>query len=306
MQKTGSGTLSLAGSNSYSGGTNILGGTLSGSTIANLGTNSNFGTGSFSIANGATLDYSGISGSTNRGISLGSGGGSVSVALNFGALSVNGVIGGSALTKSGPGALTLRGANTYTGGTTVDAGMLTVAGVNARLGVGNVTVNSVLTIQSGVSNAIDDSASLSLLGGGSPGVADQGYASLDDGINEVVNSLLLGTVPQANGITYGSPDSSALFKSDEYFTGTGLISVGLLGDFNNDHSVDAADYVVWQKSPSTFGGSQGYDLWRSNFGNSSGSGSGSGLGNDGVVPEPSTIALLMLGFAALVGRRRGR
>ena len=39
------------------------------------------------------------------------------------------------------------------------------------------------------------------------------------------------------------------------------------GDFNQDGVVDAADYVVWRKSPSTFGGDpNGYNTWRTNFG----------------------------------------
>jgi hypothetical protein len=55
----------------------------------------------------------------------------------------------------------------------------------------------------------------------------------------------------------------------------------LLGDFNGDGSVDAADYVMLRK----FGGSQSeFDLWRANFGSTSG-GSGGGasisLGNNG-------------------------
>jgi hypothetical protein len=102
---------------------------------------------------------------------------------------------------------------------------------------------------------------------------------------------------------YGSTISNALIQSDEYFAGEGLVSVGLLGDFNNDHSVDAADYVTWQKSPGTFGGGSGYYLWRASFGNTS-PGAGSSLSSS--VPEPSSLLLLMFGLAAIAGRRRGR
>jgi hypothetical protein len=41
---------------------------------------------------------------------------------------------------------------------------------------------------------------------------------------------------------------------------------GLAGDHNDDGTVDAADYVVWRKNPAGFGGQQGYDDWRANFG----------------------------------------
>ena len=48
--------------------------------------------------------------------------------------------------------------------------------------------------------------------------------------------------------------------------------VGLTGDYNGDGKVDAADYVVWRKNPASFGGQQGYDDWRANFGAMAGGG----------------------------------
>jgi hypothetical protein len=72
---------------------------------------------------------------------------------------------------------------------------------------------------------------------------------------------------------------------------------GLSGDYNNNGIVDAADYVVWRKNPSAFGGNPaGYNTWRSHFGQTAGSGSalGSSLAS---VPEPSAIGLLL--FASM-------
>lgn len=40
----------------------------------------------------------------------------------------------------------------------------------------------------------------------------------------------------------------------------------LEGDYNEDGRVDAADYPIWRKNPGSFGGQQGYDDWRANFG----------------------------------------
>jgi autotransporter-associated beta strand protein len=130
------------------------------------------------------------------------------------------------------GFLILSGSNTYAGGTLVAGGILQVKGTNATLGTGNVTVdnatspNSIARLQilAGVSNAIADSATLSLKGGGTAGVADQNFIFLDTGVNEVVAGLVLNGATQAFG-TYGSSASSATFQNDEFFSGTGIITV---------------------------------------------------------------------------------
>jgi hypothetical protein len=70
--------------------------------------------------------------------------------------------------------------------------------------------------------------------------------------------------------------------------------VGLTGDYNGDGGVDAADYVVWRKNPANFGGQQGYDDWRANFGDSL-PGAGNG-GLVGTVPEPASFALILMGL----------
>jgi hypothetical protein len=80
------------------------------------------------------------------------------------------------------------------------------------------------------------------------------------------------------------------------------------GDFNQDGTVDAADYVVWRKTDGT---QTGYDTWRANFGTSLLAGSGAAIPSAeplSAVPEPSTlmiacIAAIGIGAAA---RRRSR
>jgi autotransporter-associated beta strand protein len=130
------------------------------------------------------------------------------------------------------GFLILNGNNTYIGGTLVSGGFLVASGAAATFGTGNVTLDNSaspvsiprLRIEAGVQNAIADSATLSLPGGGVAGTADQGYADLGDGINETVGTLVLAGVIQASG-TYGSTASSATFKDDEFFSGTGIVTV---------------------------------------------------------------------------------
>jgi fibronectin-binding autotransporter adhesin len=134
------------------------------------------------------------------------------------------------------GKLVLSGANTYQGGSFVNAGDLVVSGANASLGTGDVTVFSGanqdfffalarLSLLTGVVNGIADTATLSLAGGSSPGVADNGYVLLESGINETVGGLRLGGVAQLIPGIYGSIASGAQFQSDEYFSGPGVVTL---------------------------------------------------------------------------------
>jgi autotransporter-associated beta strand protein len=146
-----------------------------------------------------------------------------------------GITGDGELTKAGAGTLQLSGNNTYLGGTTIKSGLLTLAGANAKLGPGDVilqasAIGTELQIQSGVANAIANTATLSLSNGvvaqGGLGALIAGGVSIDlgAGINETVQSLLLNGVAQGPG-TYGSSTSGALFKNNAFFSGTGVITV---------------------------------------------------------------------------------
>ena len=115
ITKTGAGTFELYGINSYAGSTTISGGTLSGDSIANSGSNSAFGRGNFTISNGATLQYTGNTASTNRTIAIGTGGATIDVYNSGTTLTVSGAITGfpETLTKTGDGKLTITASNTF-------------------------------------------------------------------------------------------------------------------------------------------------------------------------------------------------
>jgi hypothetical protein len=75
----------------------------------------------------------------------------------------------------------------------------------------------------------------------------------------------------------------------------GILPQPIDGDYNNNGTVDAADYVLWRKNPGAFGGDPaGYNTWRTNFGRTSGS---SAVLSGGAVPEPGAILLFLSGIA---------
>jgi autotransporter-associated beta strand protein len=155
------------------------------------------------------------------------------------------------------GSIILENSNTYSGGSLVSGGRLVASGASASFGTGNVTVdNSVspssiarVVIQSGVTNAISDTATLVLAGGGIAGTADQNYAELESGVNETVGNLVLAGVVQPAG-TYGSSASPAAFKNDEFFAGPGMITVSFV-------TIPSAQRIDWMTIDSGGGVSTG-------------------------------------------------
>ncbi len=127
--KSSSGTLILSGTNTFGGGVTINGGVVSISADANLGASPVGPTaGNLAINNGTLRTTATLTLDSNRGILLGTGGGTFDVASGT-TTTYGGVIDGSTgLTKSGAGTLALNGANTYSGSTTVIGGTLTLAG----------------------------------------------------------------------------------------------------------------------------------------------------------------------------------
>jgi autotransporter-associated beta strand protein len=138
--------------------------------------------------------------------------------------SIGSVIAGSGgLTKSGTGTLTLTGANTYTGDTYVSSGTLIVGDGtnNSKLGTtGDVFVAAGSLLDLRNNNAIADTSKLTLTIYG----LFNGKMALATGVNETIGSLFFGTLAQAAG-TWGSTASTAAFKNDTYFSGTGVLTV---------------------------------------------------------------------------------
>ena len=132
ITKTGTGTLTLSGANTFSGGLNINAGTVSIATTGSLGTGAvSFGGGTLAIT--AAVDPSGLfSTATGQTFNI-----SNAAAVTF-ATALAGT--GNTFTKSGAGILTSTAANTYTGATTLNAGSLALSGAAGAL-TGSTTIN---------------------------------------------------------------------------------------------------------------------------------------------------------------------
>src|SRR5439155_1666269 len=128
LTKVGAGTLALTNTNTYSGATNINGGTISAAASGNLGDASASNVLNF---NGGTLKTT-ADFDTARSVTLSAGGGTVDTATSTDTFS--GVVGGSGnLTKAGAGVLALTNTNTYSGSTNINGGTVVVAS-SANLG----------------------------------------------------------------------------------------------------------------------------------------------------------------------------
>ncbi len=151
----------------------------------------------------------------------------------------------------------------------------------------------------------------------------------DGSLNEADRTALMNAIaapPVSNYDLLGGPQNSFDLNADDAIDSLDLTTfntfflppVGLAGDFNGDHVVDAADYTVWRDhlgaadESSLNGNGDGmngvdagdYSLWKTSFGTHSGAGAG-GLAA-GAVPEPGTVLLGVFSLLGLVGlRRRG-
>ncbi|EBS2804429.1 fibronectin-binding autotransporter adhesin ShdA [Salmonella enterica subsp. enterica serovar Hvittingfoss] len=149
LVKTGTGELTLSGDNSYSGGTTIIGGTLTADHADSLGTGA--------IANSGVLQ------------------------VGEGELE-NTLSGSGSLVKTGTGELTLGGDNSYSGDTTIADGTLIAANVNA-LGSGNIDNSGTLMLDANgafeLANITTHTGATTALAAGS--TLDAGQLTQEDG-----------------------------------------------------------------------------------------------------------------------------
>ncbi|EGU0862275.1 fibronectin-binding autotransporter adhesin ShdA [Salmonella enterica] len=200
LVKTGTGELTLSGGNDYSGGTTIIGGTLTADHADSLGS--------------GDIDNSGV------------------LQVGEGELK-NTLFGSGSLVKTGTGELTLNGDNDYSGGTTIDDGVL-IADNADSLGTGAVANNGVLQVGEGeLKNTLSGTGSLVKIGTGELTLnGDNDYSggtTITGGtlIAASVNALGSGDIDNSGVLQVGEGElKNTLFGSGSLVkTGTGELTL---------------------------------------------------------------------------------
>ncbi len=254
LVKTGTGELTLSGGNDYSGGTTIIGGTLTADHADSLGTGAVANSGVLQVGEGElenTLSGSGSLVKTGTGELTLSGdntysggttiaGGTLTAdhadSLGTGAIANSGVLqvgegelentlsGSGSLVKTGTGELTLSGDNSYSGGTTIIGGTLTADHADS-LGTGAVANSGVLQVGEGeLKNTLSGTGSLVKIGTGELTLSGDntysGGTTIDDGvlIAANVNALSGGDVDNSGTLML---DANGAFELANITTHTG-------------------------------------------------------------------------------------
>ncbi len=254
LVKTGTGELTLSGGNDYSGGTTIIGGTLTADHADSLGTGAVANSGVLQVGEGeleSTLSGSGSLVKTGTGELTLSGdnsysGGTTIIGgtltadhadlLGTGAVANSGVLqvgegelentlsGSGSLVKTGTGELTLSGDNSYSGGTTIIGGTLTADHADS-LGTGAVANSGVLQVGEGeLENTLSGSGSLVKTGTGELTLSgDNSYSgdtTIADGtlIAANVNALGSGNIDNSGTLML---DANGAFELANITTHTG-------------------------------------------------------------------------------------
>jgi len=244
VTQLGTGTTTFSGTNTYSGVTNLNGGTLAINSSVNLGNASATNQIGF---NGGTLDVTtaGFDLGANRAITLNGAGtiqtdsgtltisgsvtnpGSLLTVQGAGNTTISGILSGDGdLTKAGTGTLILSGTNTYDGNTNINAGTLR-AGSTQAFGINtDVTMSNVASAKldlAGISNSIG-----SLTGGGvTGGNITLGTATLTIGSDNASPGAYAGIISGSGGITEIGTGTLTLSGSNTY-TGVTTLMGGTL------------------------------------------------------------------------------
>jgi autotransporter-associated beta strand protein len=230
LTKTGSGTLVLSGTNSFSGGLAIDAGTLS---LSNAG---GIGSGNVTVGNGAVLAVTADATLANA-ISL-AGTAKIGVASGV-TLTLSGAVTGSgSLDAVDSGTLVLSGTNSFSGGLAIDAGTVTIANAGAIVSSTAVTMASGARLTLGASLTV---GSLSYATADATTVVDLGSYTLT--VGNGASTTFGGKITGTGGLIKQGSGTLTLSGANT-FTGTLTISAGTVALSGGSALADSAAVAV--------------------------------------------------------------
>ena len=248
MNKTGSGTVTLSGSNSYTGITTISAGNLSISSVSALGSTSGV-----NLANATTLIYNGTAASLDRAITVTSGTGTIrnsgsglltlsgsltkdgttlTLAGGSSGITVSGAIGGSSANSDliiDGGSVTLASANSYNGPTSIINGAtLTASAINALPTANGRTAISIDATGTGSSRLVlGASQSIASLSGAASSNVTLGSNTLTVGTSSG-STTFAGRITGNGSLVKDDASTQVLTGNNTAFTGTTTVNGGTL------------------------------------------------------------------------------
>jgi hypothetical protein len=181
---------------------------------------------------------------------------------------------------------------------------------NATVGfqIGGTSFANLARLTTGGTAALDGDLAVQLVNGFLPNAGDTfSILSATGGVTGTFDTMPTELPALAGGlkwqINYGANDVVLA-----------IVAAGLLGDYNGNHVIDAADYTVWRDSlaagatvltndPTPGSVDNGdYLYWKSHFGQSLG---GAGAGPT-AVPEPASLVILLIASLAIISGRTQR
>lgn len=248
------GTVTLSSANSYDGPTYITNGaTLNANVTGALPTASNrsavimdsSGTGSSTLALGASQSVASLSGASSSSVTLGAS--TLTVGTNSGSANFAGILSGTGgITKDGASTQVLSGANTYTGVTRIAAGALALGASNVLADTSNIVLAGG-KLQAG--NFSDTVGTLTLE---STSVLDLAAGGTISFANSASASWATGAQLQLSGSW--TPFSSLRFGTDSAgLTSTQLLQITAAGSPFSDFRLDSSGYLYAAiPEPSTY------------------------------------------------------
>ena len=221
LVKLGGNTLTLSGSNAFTGTTRSAAGTLAVADAFALGgsTLDMNAADSGSVTFGQDSTLGGLTGTRNIDL----GGRTISIGANSQSTTYSGGLSNGSLTKTGTGTLALTGTNSYAGTTTVSAGILGIAGTAALPGWNtpgrySVAANAVLSVE----NAITDADVTTILATGN--FASGGVIGFDTSAGDRTAPALPGDI----GLRKTGSNTLLLAPTGNTYSGPTTVAAGTL------------------------------------------------------------------------------